>query len=137
MKKIIQIFVVIMIMGIAVPSLVLAQGQSHRPPFGPVKDKIEKAEEKLEEAEKTSGGMRHDMMSEHMKLMEQALDEMEKMKSAEKMTSKESTDWINGHRELMREMVKQMKRQHKMMKSEHKMMGMHRKMQKSMSKDDN
>ena len=136
MKQVKQFFIAVMIIGITAPSFVIAQSQSHRPPYHRMKNQIEKAEEKLDAAENSTGERRQRMMSEHMEMMGQALDEMEDMKPAEKMTPEERTEWINEHQKMMRNMMGQMKRQHEMMQGEHKMMEKHHKKRKGMSKDD-
>lgn len=75
----------------------------------------QKAKEKLEQAEKAQAGERHQLMQEHMSLMERAMQQMHAIKPVKDMSMEEHERWIGEHQKFMDEAMGQMMREHKMM----------------------
>lgn len=74
-----------------------------------------KAKEKLEQAEKAKAGERHQLMQEHMSLMEKAMQQMHTVKPVKDMSMEEHERWIGEHQKFMDEAMSQMMREHKLM----------------------
>jgi len=75
------------------------------------------SQQKLKEAEAAKGAERQKLMSEHMKMMHEAMSKMQEMKPKAGMTMQEHEDWIKEHQKLMDQVLGQMMEEHHMLMS--------------------
>ena len=76
---------------------------------------IQQAKLKLAAAQAAQGPERQKMMSEHMKMMDTVMAQMQKAKPGTAMTPEQMREWIDEHMKLMNEMMGQMMDEHHMM----------------------
>ncbi|WP_342114542.1 hypothetical protein [Pseudoduganella sp. OTU4001] len=74
------------------------------------------AKQKLAAAEAAKGAEQRDLMAQHMKMMEDAINQMRSMKPPKEMSMQEHEQWIAEHQALMQQMMEQMLSEHRMMK---------------------
>ena len=77
--------------------------------------RTQEAKKKLAAAQAAQGGERQKMMSEHMKMMQAMMEQMQKAKPASGMKPEQMREWIDEHMKLMQEMMGQMMDEHHMM----------------------
>lgn len=84
---------------------------------------IREAGMKLKEVEAAKGAERQNLMTQHMKMMQEVMDKMKAMKPKPNMTMQEHEEWINEHQKLMELMLGQMMKEHHMLMDMNKPMG--------------
>lgn len=73
------------------------------------------AKQKLKQAQAAKGPQRDAMMSEHMRMMQEMIEQMRSAKPAAGISPKEHEEWMAEHQKLMAEMMDQMMGEHQMM----------------------
>ncbi|MDP3211578.1 hypothetical protein [Methylotenera sp.] len=69
-------------------------------------------QQKLKAAKAAKGVERQKLMSEHMKMMHEAIDNLKAMKPKAGMSMQEHEDWLNEHQKLMNQVMGQMMEEH-------------------------
>lgn len=77
--------------------------------------KMHQAKRELAAAQAASGAERQRMMDSHMKMMSEAMGQMQQAKPAKDMSPEKMREWIDEHMKLMNEMMGQMMDEHHMM----------------------
>lgn len=75
------------------------------------------AKQKLAAAQAAKGAEQRDLMAQHMKMLEDAMKQMNSMKPPKEMSMQEHEQWIADHQALMQQMMEQMVSEHQMMKA--------------------
>jgi 5-formaminoimidazole-4-carboxamide-1-beta-D-ribofuranosyl 5'-monophosphate synthetase len=73
------------------------------------------AKQKLQQAEAAKGEKRKMLMTEHMKMMKEMMDQMSTMKPKAGISPQEHEEWLAEHQKLMQQMLDQMQGQHQLM----------------------
>ena len=77
--------------------------------------KAQQAKKELAAAQAATGAERQKMMETHMKMMSEAMAQMQKAKPAGGMTPDQMREWIDEHMKLMNEIMGQMMSEHHLM----------------------
>lgn len=80
-----------------------------------MQQRLQDAQQKLDQAGKAQGADRNKFMQEHMKMMEQNMKEMQAMQPRKDMTMAEHEQWMTEHQNMMNTMMRQMMQEHHMM----------------------
>ena len=75
---------------------------------------IQQAQQKLDQAKAASGTERQTLFTEHMKLMQKCMNDMNTMKPSANMTTEESEAWTKVCRRQMSDLLNQMKEDSKL-----------------------
>jgi ribosome-binding protein aMBF1 (putative translation factor) len=79
---------------------------------------LDMANTKQEAAERAKGSERQKLISEHMEMIQQAMQQMQAAKPQAGMSMQEYEEWITEHQKLMDEVLQQMIKDHELLMQE-------------------